>query len=240
MAKRPKVDFKSVENLLLFRLQLALAKKDNIDNRPEALANELKQPEQLVRICAQRLEDNGYCAITKIERWAEHPFTNKFEKYDDEHLEIKSPGIEEVQSWPEEKYQQVAMQSLLPRSEWEISDVEESNERDKNGIPGSDRYVERSDNQEAWDKAVDALDNVISEADKTNDFGDLSDAEVEHAKEILRTGRKLFDHAKVRVEALATSLLPTLNWLKTHLSGMAVGTASGVAALAIGKLLGLL
>ena len=106
--------------------------------------------------------------------------------------------------------------------------------------PAADRYVSRSDNQEAWDKAVDALDNVISEVDKTNDFGDLSAAEVEHAKEILRTGRKLFDYAKVRLEALTTSLLPTLNWLKTHLSGMAVGIASGVAAMAIGKLLGLL
>ncbi|MEE8563440.1 MAG: hypothetical protein V3S92_07435 [Alphaproteobacteria bacterium] len=114
----------------------------------------------------------------------------------------------------------------------------ERNMEDEN-TPAADRYVSRSDNEDAWIEAITALDDLISEADKSNDFGDLSDPEIEQTKAILKAGRKLFDQAKVRVESITTSLLPTLNWLKSHLDSLIVGTLSAVAAAAIIALFGL-
>jgi hypothetical protein len=111
---------------------------------------------------------------------------------------------------------------------------------DRTEIPASDRFISRSDNQKNWDEAVQSLDGVIAEADQTNNFDNLSDSEVTHLRQILRTGRELFDQAQVRESTIRATLLPALVWVRDNLNGFAISTAAGVAVLAIGKLLGLI
>ena len=116
MADRAYVEFGTVENLSLFRLHLALAKNEIINNRLGSLANELNVPNQLVRVCAERLDVSSHCEIVK----RKPPVSVFMGKGAEEFLEIKALGIQKVESWREEKYRQVALESKLPPSEWEF------------------------------------------------------------------------------------------------------------------------
>lgn len=109
----------------------------------------------------------------------------------------------------------------------------------KHVVPASDRTVRLDHNSKGYKEATEALDAVINELNRANDVGDLTSAEKEHVKSVLISGRELFDQTQVKVASVTLALLPVLDWLGRRLTEVTVGTLAGVAALAIGKLLGI-
>ena len=88
MATRAKVDYRDVEELILFRLHLALAKRENFDSTPEHLAGELHIPPQLIRICADRLVADDLCRTRNVESFGEHPITGDDASYTETLIEV--------------------------------------------------------------------------------------------------------------------------------------------------------
>ncbi|MGE0651098.1 MAG: hypothetical protein AB7P12_05035 [Alphaproteobacteria bacterium] len=135
----------------------------------------------------------------------------------------------------------IVMKFMKGGDEWlasftKSSNLEMPNPDDK--VPAADRVITRRDNQEAWDQAVEALDNVIAEADRTNDFDGLTEPEVAHFKQVLKTGRQLFEQAAIKWAIVATTLLPTLMFFASAHPDFTLGVLAGICANAISKLFG--
>lgn len=104
------------------------------------------------------------------------------------------------------------------------------------GSPASDRVVSRTDNQEAWDQAVDAIDQAIESVRGDNEYGDRDPIDKDQRLAELSAGRRLFDAGQVVVGKVAAVVLDTLNYLSEI--GVAV-TKIAAAIVAIKMLLGI-
>ncbi len=232
MAQRPKVHYQETEDLLLFRLQFALAKNENLNNSLKALSRKLNIPLQLVRICANRLERDGYCKVETVEEFGEHPVTGSEASYNEDYLELTEAGIAEVESWPAEKYRQTAQRSDLNTGEYEFESDEDplsdplgasldqgaaplggdhtqaSEHNDEPELaPASDRLVTLDHNSAEYKRAITTLDEATNEIRKTN-------IETNYEKDQvvieLSLGRQLLTNAKVRIGAAVALLLTPL------------------------------
>ena len=198
MAQRPKVHYQETEDLLLFRLQFALAKNESLNNSLKSLSRKLNIPLQLVRICANRLERDGYCKVETVEEFGEHPVTGSEASYNEDYLELTEAGIAEVESWPAEKYRQTAQRSDLTTGEYKFESDEDpltdplgtsldqgaaslggdhtqaSEHNDEPELaPASDRLVTLDHNSAEYRETIAALSELSEEAKKSNKFGEL-------------------------------------------------------------------
>ncbi len=198
MAPRPKVHYQATEDLLLFRLQFALAKNERLNNSLKSLSKRLNITLQLVKICANRLEGEAYCKVETVEEFGEHPVTGSEGSYYEDYLELTEAGIAEVESWPAEKYRQTAQRSDLTPGEYEF-ESDEVRLRDPLGAsldqgeaplggdntqasehndelelaPASDRLVTLDHNSAEYRETIAALSELSEGVKKSNEFGEL-------------------------------------------------------------------
>lgn len=101
--------------------------------------------------------------------------------------------------------------------------------------PAADRVVNKLDNQEAWDQAVSALDDVIEAVRGDNEYGARDSEDKVQRLRVLETSRSFFESSKVAVNLLSDVLLGTFEYLAKI--GVAV-TKVSIAIAAVKVLLG--
>ena len=256
MAQRPKVDYQVTEYLLLFRLQYALAKNENLNNSLKSLSRKLDISLQLVRICANRLESEGFCKIETVEEFGEHSVTGNEASYNEIYLEVTEAGIAEVEGWPAEKYKQTAQHSDLTLGEDEFESdkgplrdpleaslgldsaplgedhTQAPDHQEPELAPASNRVVTLDHNSLTYKDAVAALDSAISSVAGDNEYGDRDPEDKEYRLEILEFGRKLLDGTRVAVNDIKSLLLDTLEYL-AKISVAVTKIAAAIAAIKI-------
>ena len=256
MAQRPKVHYQATEDLLLVRLQFALAQNESLNNSLKSLSRKLNIPLQLVRICANRLEGNGYCTVETVEEFGEHPITGNEVSYNEDYLELTEAGIAEVESWPAEKYRQTAQRSDLNTGEYEFESdgdplrdplgasldqgaapsggdhTQASEHHDEPELaPASDRLVTLDHNSAEYRETIAALSELSEEAKKSNEFGELF-ADPEDRVVILSqidSGIQLLKNKKVIPAVVKRVLEYPVRFIKENMPGAALNALASKA-----------
>ena len=269
MSDRPTVDYQSAEDLLLFRLQFALAKNERLDNSLDALSRLLELPLPLERICADRLEGNGLCKIRKGEEVTEHPVTGNLTTYEEEYLEITELGVNEVQSWTPEKYREVAQRSDLTPGEWEFSDVSDAltdpsgasftldvsplggehtqalDTDDDNqvmpvaAVPASDRTVSLDHNSPAYGEVVENLEELKRAIESNNEYRETDVEDHERRLTDVESTLKLLENKRVNVNAMKAVAFGSLVYLAEKFAEHPIGELAKAAWDGLKALLGI-
>jgi hypothetical protein len=261
MAERPQVKYQDTEDLLLFRLQFALAKNENLSNSLQSLSRILKIPLQLIRICANRLEGSGYCNVNTVEEFGEHPVTGQEASYNENYLEITEAGVAEVEAWPAEKYWRMAELSDLTPGDYEFESNDGSLSDSLGGslglsaaplgddhtqapdhydeaeiAPASDRQVTLDHNSAEYKRALTTLDQVTEEIRRSN-------IETSYEKDQVVTelslGRQLLENTRIRIGAAVALLLTPLFTVYHDVAAEALRPLVKSAVDALRELLGL-
>lgn len=263
MAQRPKVHYQATEDLLLFRLQFALAKNERLNNSLKSLSTRLNITLQLVKICANRLEGDGYCKVETVEEFGEHPVTGSEASYNEDYLELTEAGIAEVESWPAEKYRQTAQRSDLTIEDYEFESdeaplrdplgasldqdaaplggdhIQASEHNDEPELaPASDRLVTLDHNSSEYKEATSALDKAIEEFRKDHRLDNELGPEKPALLQTLEAGRRLLDDTKIKADIAITLLVEPLKLVAKRYESELVGALAAGAVTVILALLG--
>ena len=269
MANRPTVDYQSAKDLLLFRLQFALAKYEDIDNSFEALSSLLKMPLPLVKISAGHLEEKQFCKIRKVETMASQ-LMGSTQKHEEEILEITAAGVDEVQKWLPERYREVAQRSDLTISDWQFEDsndaltdpsgasfalgesllgddltqasdsvVDDGVSSVDRAAPASDRTVTIDHNSDPYKSAVEALDRVVQEFKADHRVDNELGAQKTALTSALEAGKEYLTDTEIRVRIAFSLIIEPLRMLVEKYDQVLVGALAATALAAIVKLLGL-
>lgn len=103
--------------------------------------------------------------------------------------------------------------------------------------PASDRIVRLDDNYAASQELQAQLFTIESALEQSNELA-ANLEERDQALAELRAGRTLMQATRVRVAAIAETLMPALKWIGEKAAGTLIGTAIVAIIAAVGKLFG--
>ena len=105
--------------------------------------------------------------------------------------------------------------------------------------PASDRVVQLDHNSKEYRIAVEALDAVIDEVRKNNEYGDKDLQDRDQRVAELEAGKRLLEAPKVSVNAIQAVIITTLAYLAMKFADAAIGNLASQAIDAVKNLVGL-
>lgn len=213
---RPQIHIEKTADGILWRLYHAIAEHEEQRFTPTRLADILELSINEIELALEILAENGACITDEEDTWLENPFTGNVEKETEKYVRITNIGTGTVDDWDNDKYDSV-VHFVFERID--IDDYSEhlSQESITDGleeliepIPGSDRYVTRSDNQETWDEAHKSLDDVIAEFKSDHPRDNEVGAEKPAIQKVLEAGRDLMISGAIRVQLGTAYILESL------------------------------
>ena len=235
---RAKVDFEFPKAAILWKLHTTMAAHEKGSFTAEIMAHHLNLPFQMIVLSIQELEDEGYCQTFQ-------QVVGDFEE-EETFVGITRLGIQHVENWDDEFHDDVVLRSVGPAEARAMrllaahdDDVDEEGEDDET-VPASDRVVSLDHNSPDYKEAVAALDEFATEAEKSNEFGELF-ADPEDRIRVLsevNSGIDLLKQHRVSVEAVKVLLMKPLKLVAENLLGAALGALASKALEYISKLFG--